>query len=352
MAQTVCVLLDAADTTRLTVIAEDRSRPLKHILRARIVLLSAERLSVQDVARRAGVSRPAVWRWQRRYAEAGVEGLLRDKTRPPGTPPHSTETVAEVLALTCSEPPGEVTHWTGRAVARAVGISLRAVQRIWDAHRLQPNRLRTFKRSRDPAFAAKVEDVVGLYMDPPAHAVVLSIDEKSQIQALERTRPDRPLAPGHPAAQTHDYTRHGTTTLFAALDVLHGTVLGRCMQRHRNGEFIRFLNAIEAAVPTGKAIHAILDNVATHKHPKVRAWLARHPRLHLSLHTALGLLAQRRRGLLLSTHAASAATRVLHRRRRSAGSHQTLHRRAQPTRQTFRLDQTRRRHPRSRQPIP
>lgn len=128
------------------------------------------------------------------------------------------------------------------------------------------------------AFAAKVEDVVGLYMDPPAHAVVLSIDEKSQIQALERTRPDRPLAPGHPAAQTHDYTRHGTTTLFAALDVLAGTVLGRCMQRHRNSEFVRFLNAVEATVPPGKAIHAILDNVATHKHPKVRAWLARHPR--------------------------------------------------------------------------
>jgi len=178
MAQTVCVLLDATGAARLAAIASDRSRPLKHTQRARIVLLSAERLSVQDVARRAGVSRPAVWRWQRRYAEAGAEGLLRDKTRPPGTPPHSTETVAEVLALTGSEPPGEVTHWTGRAVARAVEISLRAVQRIWDAHRLQPHRLRTFKRSRDPAFAAKVEHVVGLYMDPPAHAVVLSIDEK------------------------------------------------------------------------------------------------------------------------------------------------------------------------------
>lgn len=155
---------------------------------------------------------------------------------------------------------------------------MRAVQRIWDAHRFQPHRLRTFKRSRDPAFAAKVEDVVGLYIDPPTHAVVLSIDEKRQIQALERTRPDRQLAPGHPAAQTHDYTPHGTTTLFAALDVLAGTVLGRCMQRHRNSEFIRFLNAVEAAVPPGKAIHAILDNVATHKHPKVRVWLARHPR--------------------------------------------------------------------------
>jgi transposase len=278
MAQTVCVILDDADAARLSAIADDRSRALKHIQRARIILLSAERLSVQEVARRAGVSRPAVWRWQQRYGEAGVDGLLRDKTRPPGTPPHPTETVARVLALTCSEPPDEVTHWTGRAVARMVGISLRAVQRIWAAHRLQPHRLRTFKRSADPAFAAKVEDVVGLYMDPPAHAVVLSIDEKSQIQALERTRPDQPLGPGHPAAQTHDYTRHGTTTLFAALDVLAGTVLGRCMQRHRHGEFLRFLNAIEAAVPAGKVIHAILDNYGSHKHPKVRAWLARHPR--------------------------------------------------------------------------
>ncbi len=278
MAQTVCVLLDEADRSRLIEIAEDRSRPLKHVLRARIVLLSAERRSVLEVAREAGVSRPAVWRWQRRFGEEGVEGLLHDKTRPPGTPPHPARTVAEVLALTCSEPPGEVTHWTGRAVAKAVGISLRSVQRIWNAHHLQPHRLRTFKRSHDPAFAEKVEDIVGLYMDPPAHAVVLSIDEKSQIQALERTRPGLPLAEGHPASQTHDYVRHGTTTLFAALNVLEGTVLGRCMQRHRHGEFIRFLNAVEAAVPPGKLVHVVLDNYATHKHPKVRAWLERHPR--------------------------------------------------------------------------
>ena len=278
MAQTVCILLDDAAKAQLTVIAGDRSRPLKHILRARIILLSAERLSVQDVARHAGVSRPAVWRWQQRYGEEGVDGLLRDKTRPPGIPPLPLRAVAEVLALTCSEPPGEVTHWTGRAVAERIGISLRSVQRIWEAHRLQPHRVRTFKRSHDPAFVEKVEDVVGLYMDPPAHAVVLSIDEKSRIQALERTRPDRPLGPGHPAAQTHDYTRHGTTTLFAALNVLEGTVLGRCMQRHRHGEFIRFLNAVEAAVPAGKLVHVILDNYAVHKHPKVRAWLVRHPR--------------------------------------------------------------------------
>ncbi|MFD0939054.1 IS630 family transposase, partial [Methylobacterium trifolii] len=276
--QTVCVLLDETAQARLTAIAGDRSRPFKHLQRARIVLLSAERLSVLEVARRAGASRPAVWRWQKRFAEEGVEGLLHDKTRPPGKEPLSAGTVAEVLALTCSEPPGEVTHWAGRAVAEQVGISLRSVQRIWEAHRLQPHRVRTFKRSNDAAFAAKVEDIVGLYMEPPRHAVVLSIDEKSQIQALERTRPALPLGSGHPAAQTHDYTRHGTTTLFAALDVLKGTVLGRCMQRHRNGEFIRFLNSVEAAVPAGKTVHAILDNYAAHKHPKVRAWLARHPR--------------------------------------------------------------------------
>jgi transposase len=242
------------------------------------VLLSGERLTVQEVARQASVSRPAVWRWQQRYGEEGIDGLLHDKTRPPGKEPLSAGTVAQVLALTCSEPPGEVTHWTGRAVAEAIGIALRSVQRIWQVNRLQPHRIRTFKRSNDPAFAEKVEDVVGLYMDPPAHAVVLSLDEKSQIQALERTRPDLPLVSGHPAAQTHDYARHGTTTLFAALDVLDGTVIGRCMQRHRNSEFIRFLNAVEAAVPAGKTIHAILDNYATHTHPKVHTWLARHPR--------------------------------------------------------------------------
>ena len=179
MAQTVGVLLDDVTKSALSAIAGDRSRPLKHILRACIVLLSSERLSVQDVARQAGVSRPAVWRWQQRFAEEGVEGLLHDKTRPPGTPPHSTRTVAKVLALTCSEPPDEVTHWTGRAVAARTGISLRSVQRIWQEHRLQPHRLRTFKRSHDRAFAEKVEDVVGLYMDPPAHAVVLSIDDPS-----------------------------------------------------------------------------------------------------------------------------------------------------------------------------
>src|ERR1700686_2357409 len=278
MAQTVSMIVTAQERVRLAAIVGDRSRPLKHVQRARIVLPSADRRPVLEVARRASVSRPAVWRWQRRYAEEGVDGLPHDKTRPPGTAPVPMTTVAEVLALTCAEPPGETTHWTGRAMAKAVGLSLRTIQRIWEKHRLQPHRIRTFKRSTDPAFAEKVEDIVGLYMHPPAHAVVLSIDEKSQIQALDRTHPGLPLKPGRCGTMTHDYKRNGTTTLFAALNVLEGKVIGRCMQRHRHQEFVRFLNAIEAEIPAGKIIHVILDNYGSHKHPKTRAWLARHPR--------------------------------------------------------------------------
>jgi transposase len=278
MAQTVCVVLSAADRRQLEAVIGDRRRARKHVERARIVLSSADRLPVQRIAMSIGVSRPMVWRWQQRFAEAGVEGLLRDKTRKPGKMPIPADIVARVVALTCSAPPHEATHWTGRAMAQASGLSLRSVQRIWQAHQLQPHRARTFKRSRDPAFAAKLVDVVGLYVDPPAHAVVLSIDEKSQIQALDRTQPGLPIKPGRCGTMTHDYKRHGTTTLFAALNVLEGTVIGRCMQRHRHAEFIRFLNAVEREVPAGKLIEAVVDNYATHKHSKVREWLARHPR--------------------------------------------------------------------------
>ena len=233
MAHDVCVIARAEDRARLAAVVGDRSRPLKHIQRAWTVLHSADRLPVAEVARRAGVSRPAVWRWQRRFAEAGVEGLLRDKTRPPGKLPLPVETVAKVLALPCSEPPGEATYWTGRAVAEAVGVSLRAVQRIWEAHRLQPHRIRSFKKSNDPAFAEKVEDIVGLYMNPPTHAVVLSIDEKSQIQALDRTQPGLPMKPGKCGTMTHDYKRHGTTTLFAALNVLDAVPVAADAERNR-----------------------------------------------------------------------------------------------------------------------
>jgi transposase len=278
MAQIVCPLVSAADRARLETIVADRNRAQKHVARARIILGSAARLSVAEVARRAGVGRPAVWRWQRRFAEAGVEGLLRDATRKPGKAPLGDAVIHRVVALTCAEPPGEATHWTGRAMARATGISLRSVQRIWQAHDLQPHRIRTFKRSADPEFATKLADIVGLYVDPPKHAMVLSIDEKSQIQALDRSQPGLPLKPGKAGTMTHDYKRHGTTTLFAALAVLEGTVISRCMQRHRHQEFIRFLNGVERAVPAGKLIHAILDNYAAHKHPKVLEWLGRHPR--------------------------------------------------------------------------
>jgi len=278
MAQTVSILMTTEDRARLTAVIGDRNRPQKHVQRAQIILLSAEQLPVLEVSRRSGASRPAVWRWQQRFAEEGVDGLLRDKTRKPGKAPLSLETIAKILALPCGEAPGEATHWTGRMVAKAVGVSLSAVQRLWEANRLQPHRLRTFKKSNDPDFAAKVEDVVGLYMNPPAHAVVVSIDEKSQIQALDRTQPGLPLKPGKCATMTHDYKRNGTTTLFAALNILDGTVVGRCMPKHTHQEFIKFLNAVERAVPAGKLIHAIADNYATHKHPKVREWLADHPR--------------------------------------------------------------------------
>jgi transposase len=234
-------------------------------------------MPVLEVARRLGLSRPAVWRWQLRYAEEGVEALLRDKTRRPGKAPVPLATVAKVVAMTCAEPPGEVTHWTGRAMAKATGLSLKTIQRIWKAHKLAPHRLRTFKKSNDPNFAEKVEDIVGLYMNPPANAIILSIDEKSQIQALDRTQPGLPLKPGKAGTLTHDYKRNGTTTLFAALYVLSGAVIGRCMQRHTHQQFIKFLNAVDKEIPTGKIVHAVLDNYATHKHPKVRAWLERHP---------------------------------------------------------------------------
>ena len=276
MAQTVCVIVSAADRERLEAIVADRNQRRKYMERARIVLTSADRGAVQRTAQCIGVSRPTVWRWQQRFAEAGVEGLLRDKTRKPGKAPIASDKAAQLVALTCTQPPHQATHWTGRAMAKTMGLSVGSVQRIWRAHSLQPHRLRTFKRSRDPAFATKLSDIVGLYLDPPAHAVVLSLDEKSQIQALDRTQPGLPIKPGRCQTMTHDYKRHslprakagGTTTLFAALSVLDGSVIGRCMQRHRHLEFIRFLNAVEREVPADKPIHVVLDNYATHKHPK------------------------------------------------------------------------------------
>jgi transposase len=245
---------------------------------AKIILLSHAGYGTAGIMRRTGKAKTCVWRWQERFMREGVEGLLRDKTRPSRKPPLSQETMLRVIELTLGPPPGEATHWTSPAMAKAAGISVSSVQRIWRSHGLQPHRVRQFKLSKDPKFVEKLQDIVGLYVAPPAHALVLSIDEKSQIQALDRTQPGLPLKKGRCGTMTHDYKRHGTTTLFAALNVLDGTVIGRNMQRHRHQELIRFLNAIEAQVPAGKVIHAIIDNYAAHKHPKVRAWLDRHPR--------------------------------------------------------------------------
>jgi transposase len=274
----IIVDVSAADRARLEAVVANRNSPQKHVWRARIILLTADGFGTAEIERRAGVDKNSVWRWQERFMQEGVDGLLRDKTRPSRIPPLGPQVAERVIALTQQNPPGETTHWTGAAMAKAAGVSISSVQRIWRAHGLQPHRVRQFKLSTDPQFAAKLRDIVGLYVDPPAHAIVLSVDEKSQIQALDRTQPGLPLKKGRAGTMTHDYKRHGTTTLFAALGVLDGKVIGRCMQRHRHQEFIRFLNAIEAEVPKGKAVHVVLDNYGAHKHPKVRAWLGRHRR--------------------------------------------------------------------------
>jgi transposase len=274
----VILSVSPADLERLHALVKDRNAPQKHVWRARIVLMSAEGVGTIAIMRETGKTKTCVWRWQERFAAEGVEGLLRDKTRPSRIPKLASLIAERVVELTMEPPPGETTHWTSALMAKAIGVSVSSVQRIWRAHGLQPHRVRQFKLSNDPEFVAKLRDVVGLYVNPPAHAVVLSLDEKSQIQALDRTQPGLPIKKGRAGTMTHDYVRNGTTTLFAAMNILDGTVIGQNMQRHRHQEFIRFLNAIERKVPVGKVVHVILDNYAAHKHPAVRAWLARHPR--------------------------------------------------------------------------
>ena len=278
MRKGISITVTPAARVQLDAIARDRNSPQKHVWRARIVLLTADGVGTNAIARAVNKDKTVVWRWQERFMHEGIEGLSRDKTRPSRIPPLPAETVDRVVALTNQAPRHEATHWSAPAMAKAVGISRSSVRRIWAGQGLQPHRVRTFKISNDPKFADKLKDVVGLYVDPPAHAVVLSIDEKSQIQALDRTQPGLPMKKGRCATLTHDYKRNGTTTLFAALNVLEGKVIGRCMQRHRHQEFIRFLNAVEREVPADKAVHVVLDNYATHKHPKVTAWLQRHQR--------------------------------------------------------------------------
>src|SRR5512133_2281373 len=277
----ISITLKPVDRRCLTTVAGDRNAPHKHVWRAEIVLLSADGVGTNEIIRRTGKSKTCVWRWQERFMQAGYDGLLRDKTRPSRIPPLGSDSAERVIALTRTDPPAEATHWTATMMAKAVGISASSVQRIWRAHGLQPHRVQQFKLSNDPKFIDKLRDVVGLYVDPPAHAIVLSVDEKSQIQALDRTQPGLPMKKGRAGTMTHDYKRHGTTTLFAALDVLEGKVLGRCMRRHRHQEFVRFLKQIDKQTPAQLELHVILDNYATHKTAEVRRWLAAHPRFHL-----------------------------------------------------------------------
>ena len=275
------ITIAPADRAELERLVRDRNTAQKVVWRARIVLLAAEGLPAFAIAAATGKSQLTVRRWRRRFMAKGVEGLLKDASRPPRRKPLTAEKIAEVVHMTLHTKPPNATHWSVRTMAAATGLSPSSIQRIWSAHGLKPHLVKTFKLSRDPHFAAKVQDVVGLYLDPPDKALVLSVDEKSQIQALDRTQPGLPMKKGRAGTMTHDYRRHGVTTLFAALDVATGKVIGQCMKRHRHQEWLRFLQTIDRATPKMLDLHLIADNYATHKHPMVEAWLAKHPRFHM-----------------------------------------------------------------------
>ena len=274
--------LTGTERARLSDLVRSRSAPQGLVRRARIVLASAGGASNTAIAREVGLSIPAVGHWRKRFLERGLAGLYGEQR--PGRPrSHNDEAVASLLATVLQSRPGVGTHWTLQlpGAAGATGISKSTVQRYLRLFGVQPHRSRTFKLSTDPLFVEKVRDIVGLYLNPPDHAVVLCVDEKSQIQALERTQPVLPMGFGYIDGITHDYKRHGTTTLFAALDVANGQVLAQCKARHRHQEFLAFLKRIDAAVPAGLDVHLIVDNYATHKHPKVRAWLAQRQRFQI-----------------------------------------------------------------------
>jgi transposase len=248
--------------------------------RSRIILACAQDIPNDEVARRLRVNKKTVGKWRTRFIERRLDGLL-DEPRP-GTPRKIGDArIEQLIATTLNERPRGATHWSTRSMAAQAGVSQSTVNRVWRAFGLQPHRAETFKLSTDPLFIDKVRDIVGLYMSPPMNAVVLSVDEKSQIQALDRTQPMLPLAPGVAERRTHDYKRHGTTTLFAAFDVATGKVIGELHRRHRAKEFLQFLRTIDAGVPAALDLHLILDNYGTHKTPSVKAWLARHPRFHV-----------------------------------------------------------------------
>src|SRR6201994_2708867 len=264
--------------TALQRLARQRSAPARVVERARVVLLAAEGLENKQIVRRMGITPEKAARWRKRFLAGGIAALQKDAPRPGRTRTITDRRVKKVVDMTLRQKPANATHWSTRSMAQAADISEASVRRIWRAHGLKPHRVRTFKLSRDPEFAEKLEDIVGLYLNPPEHAIVLCADEKSQIQALDRTQPGLPMKKGRAGTMTHDYKRHGVTTLFAALNILEGKVFGQCMKRHRHQEFIRFLNVIDARVPKKTRVHVVVDNYAAHKHPKVLEWIGKHPR--------------------------------------------------------------------------
>ncbi|MDO9578966.1 MAG: IS630 family transposase [Bacteroidales bacterium] len=269
------------DREQLTQVVRNGNTPQKVALRARIVLLSADGISTGEIMHQLDTTTPTITRWRDRYETDGILGLLKDRSRP-GRKRRIEETkVREVVDRTLQEKPSNATHWSTRTLAAAVGLSPASIQRIWKAHGLKPHLVRTFKLSRDPLFVEKLQDVVGLYLNPPEHAIVLSVDEKSQIQALDRSQPGLPMKRGRAGTMTHDYKRNGTTTLFAALNTLDGRVIGQCLPRHRHQEFLKFLRTINRETHRELDLHLIVDNYGTHTHPNVIAWLDKHPRFHM-----------------------------------------------------------------------
>ena len=261
--------------------ARARSMPARLVERARIVLLAADGMENKQIARRMNLTEKKTARWRSRFLAGGIAALQKDAPRP-GKPRTITGgQVKRVVEMTLHQKPANATHWSTRTMALAAGISEATVRRIWRAHGLKPHLVRTFKLSRDPRFTEKLEDIVGLYLNPPEHAIVLCADEKSQIQALDRTQPGLPIKKGRCGTMTHDYKRNGTATLFAALNALEGEVISMCDDRHRHQEWLKFLRAIDDATPQDKQIHMIVDNYSTHKHEKVERWLSRHPRFHM-----------------------------------------------------------------------
>jgi transposase len=300
----VAVVVSAAAAEQLGAIARSRSLPHSLVRRARIVLMSAEGLSNQLIAARCGVSVPTISHWRRCWRERGLAGL-HGELRPGRPRTYDDEQVAALMRKVLHSRPANATHWSVRSVAAHTGISKSTVARYFALFGLQPHRTKSFKLSTDPFFVEKVRDVVGLYLNPPENALVLCVDEKSQIQALERTQPVLPMGLGYLEGVTHDYYRHGTTTLFAALNVLDGAVITQCKPRHRHQEFLAFLNHLDHAVPAELELHLIADNYATHKHPRVKAWLARHSRFHLHYTpTYASWLNQVERWFALITHQA------------------------------------------------